>query len=322
MRGKLIGKDQYMKLLRMKQNEITKFLQETEYKGQIDELAVSYSGVDLIERALNKNLVATFEKLRRISEDKVDQLLDVYLQRWDLYDLKTVLRGIVSKADKEYIASLLISGGSLKKNFLMKLYETGDIEEVLKAIDFVPFAEWQDMIKKAKESGDLSEIDTKLSKQYYTGLLTFSKRLAGTGKPFGRFLQNEIDNLNFKTLLRLKKKGFEPAIIRNHMIFEGRILDSRLIEKLIAAEASTLKDVLRWTPYAGLLQETLTETELEVDKFLIQQSFLSVHQMPLTVTAILSYLLAKEIEVKNIKAIVKAKQLGIDERFIEQKLVI
>ena len=37
MKGKLIQRDQYQKMLRMGTNEVTKFLQETEYRKEIDE---------------------------------------------------------------------------------------------------------------------------------------------------------------------------------------------------------------------------------------------------------------------------------------------
>jgi len=67
MRSNLLNKQQYHKLIKMELNSLIKFLEEeTTYKEQIDKLAINYSGVDLIEHALNENLVTTTEKLRRI----------------------------------------------------------------------------------------------------------------------------------------------------------------------------------------------------------------------------------------------------------------
>ena len=55
---------------------------------------------------------------------------------------------------------------------------------------------------------------------------------------------------------------------------------------------------------------------------IIKKSFLAWHKYPLSGLAILSYMLAKRVEAKNIKTIVKAKHLGIDNEFIEKKLVV
>ena len=62
--------------------------------------------------------------------------------------------------------------------------------------------------------------------------------------------------------------------------------------------------------------------ENALDKFLLKESTLLLHQNPLTVSVILGFMYAKEIEVKNLRMLVKGKQLGLEEEFIEQQLVI
>ena len=58
---------------------------------EIDELAVRYSGVRLMETALNRNLVGTWDKLRRISPEEVDLLIEAYLAMEDFRNIKTIL---------------------------------------------------------------------------------------------------------------------------------------------------------------------------------------------------------------------------------------
>ena len=67
MKSLLLKKEDYHKLLKMSLPEITRYLQESEYKREIDELAGRFKGIDLIELAINKNLVNCFNKLKRIS---------------------------------------------------------------------------------------------------------------------------------------------------------------------------------------------------------------------------------------------------------------
>ena len=66
MKSLLFRKDDYQKMLKMGFSEIAKSMQESNYKKEIDVLAGEYSGADLLELALNRNLASSFKKLMRI----------------------------------------------------------------------------------------------------------------------------------------------------------------------------------------------------------------------------------------------------------------
>ena len=87
----------------MKLAEIAKFLEESEYKKEIDELSVSYGGASLLDMALNKNLVRTIEKVRKISSEELRQLIDAYLMRITIRSVKMLLRAKYAKLGKEEI---------------------------------------------------------------------------------------------------------------------------------------------------------------------------------------------------------------------------
>jgi len=46
---KLVPHDMYQRMLSMDLAEITRYLEETQYKEEIDEMAKDYSGADLVE---------------------------------------------------------------------------------------------------------------------------------------------------------------------------------------------------------------------------------------------------------------------------------
>jgi len=66
---------------------------------------------------------------------------------------------------------------------------------------------------------------------------------------------------------------------------------------------------------------SLIMIETEIYKHLLNQSILLLHQHPLSVDVILGYMFAKDIEVRNLRIIIKGKQLGLNEEFIESQLV-
>jgi len=108
MKAKLLNRDDYNKLLKMSFAEITKFLQDSEYKKEINELAMELSGADLLEAALNKNLISSFNKLLRISPDELDLLINAHLRRYDYYNIKSILRGKFANLSNEAIKKMLI----------------------------------------------------------------------------------------------------------------------------------------------------------------------------------------------------------------------
>ena len=55
-KSKLIPREEYLRMLNMGLPELTRLVEEMEYKREIDELAASFSGVDLIENAVSWNL--------------------------------------------------------------------------------------------------------------------------------------------------------------------------------------------------------------------------------------------------------------------------
>lgn len=75
MRIKLFPRDAYPRFLNMSLDEITRKIGESEYKSDIDELSRKYSGSNLIEHALNRNMATSFQKVLWITEGEFYELV-------------------------------------------------------------------------------------------------------------------------------------------------------------------------------------------------------------------------------------------------------
>jgi len=69
-------------------SEIAKFLQESSYRKEINQLANEMSGADLLEAALNLNLAESTKKLIRISSEELALLVKEYSLRKDMKILR------------------------------------------------------------------------------------------------------------------------------------------------------------------------------------------------------------------------------------------
>ena len=305
----------------MELNSLIKFLEEeTTYKEQIDKLAINYSGVDLIEHALNENLVTTTEKLRRISPPELKVLINSYVLIYDIENIKTILRAKKGKFTREYAESLLIPAGSLNKENLLELLKKDDLVDIARSVKI----QGHEIGAQLKIKNDnLTEIENQLDRWYLEELNKVALNLPTEGKLISRFVKDQITITNIKTMLRLKKEEADKSLFVQFLFPAGNIPRSKLIKFATNHSLDEMIEQLKKTPYGAAFTEgSITDYELAMDKLHITRNQLRVHQNPLTVLSILSFMFAKQIEVKNLKTLVIAKQLGIKQEIMENKLLV
>ena len=132
MKSLLFRKQDYDKMLKMGFSEIAKFMQDSNYKKEINELASSHSGADLLELALNKNLAYTFKKLMKISPKELGLVVREYAKRKDIEDLKTIIRGKFTNTDEKAVFDSVTSAGTLSREYQHELIKKDSIEQILK----------------------------------------------------------------------------------------------------------------------------------------------------------------------------------------------
>ncbi|HLC50367.1 MAG TPA: ATP synthase A1 subunit C [Candidatus Nanoarchaeia archaeon] len=331
MKSLLFKKEDYQKMMKMGFSEIAKYMQDSNYKKEINELATSHSGSDLLELALNRNLANSYKKLLRISPNTLGMLVKAYVKRKDVEDIKTIIRGKLTNASQAEILNSITEAGLLDHAFLMSLLKKDSIEEVLKANRMIELSAFKDGLKELKEKNSIVAIENAMDKYYYSSLAEFSKTIPKQGNLFRNFIQKEIDAMNMLTLFRLKKAKFNKERIKTFMVSpSGKIKMSKLADLANVEDFGELAKAFSKTEYGNVVSEgieeykktgSLIKLETGLYKHVLRQSMLMLHQHPLSVDVILGYMFAKEIEIRNLKIIIKGKQLGLKEDFIENQLV-
>ncbi len=324
MKAALLKKQDYLKLLKMDISEATQFLESTQYKREIDELAVNFKGIELIETALNRNLSNTSIKLRRISPEKLRKLLDTYLARRDIYNIKTILRAKYTNNEKNI--QQLLQPYMITQEKLNNLIKKQTPEEVLKDSGMLTPTELKKAIEKLKETKMLVDIENILDQHYYGMMLQVAAGLNSRVTLFKNFLETEIDIINIINIFRFKREGMDKKDIKKHLIPTKK----QLIKKLAESSQDDLSGILESSSYGEISKRGLAEYKqnntliyLEIDlyKHLLKQALQLSGKRPLKADAILGYMFAKEIEVRNLKLLFKAKQLGLPQTFIEEQII-
>ena len=323
MKRKLIPKEDYTKLLNMDLNEIARYLEETEYKKEIDELAFRYSGVDLIDYALSLNLSRIYSKLIRISKGLPRDLIVLYLRKWDFWNIKNILRGKMFGFTNEEIETTLVPAGEFDGEFFKSLLAKESVEEIINAFRGKPF---YSILEKIIHGARLSDVEDELDKFYYTSITSLSAESLDA-KYFIDFIRMEIDIVNMKTVIRLKKEGVTPDEIIAKIIPYGYQLTEDEARKLSAMEIEEIyKAIENYWFVKDLKEAIMTQPMSKIENALTgiwaRRMIKKSSNYPLSILPVLSYMLLKKIEVDNLRIIARGKESGMGVEDIREQLVI
>ena len=329
-RASLFAEDDYRKLMGMGPSGIARFMEESPYQREINDLGARYSGVRLIEYALNHNLAREFDDLLRFSEGRLYELVARYLRKFDAWNVKTVLRGRNSGATDDEIRENLIDAGELDEELIESLIAAPDVEAIVEALDGTMFGEGvAEAVSDYEETGLLTPLENAIDRAYYENLLTESGGDLGPLELYREFIEAEIDFRNVLNALRIARSGAEidPA---EYYIEGGQLFDQSELAAFVT-DTDQLIAHLRDSRYRKDLSGAfdafeedrgITAFERALEEALLAHADRLSHVYPLSVCPVLAYILAKEREVDNIRAIAHGVETGLSRETIESELVM
>lgn len=328
-RGALYDDDDYRKLVRMGPAEIARFMEESTYETEVNELGTRFSGVDLIEYALNHNLAAQFDDILRWCEGRLYEQVARYLRKFDVWNVKTVLRGLYADTDRDTVETDLIRAGEFSERRIGRLLDATAIEEVIEVLSDTPFgSRLEEAYSDYESTGVLVPLENAVDRAYYE-LLSTSDLTGEELATYREFLEAEVDFRNAINALRLARSGAD--IDPSEYYIEGGVLFSPERLHALASNPDELVQRVRESRYGEDLSAALTELEdaesligfeRALEAALLEYADSLGHVYPLSVTPVVSYILAKEREVDNIRAIARGKEAGLSEEEIEEELII
>jgi V/A-type H+/Na+-transporting ATPase subunit C len=333
-RAALFDEEEYRKLVRMGPSAIARYMEETEYEREINELGTRYSGVDLIEYALHKNMARHFHEILDWSEGRLYELLAAYLRKYDEWNVKTIIRGIYSEIPAEEIETDLIRAGEFDDAFLERLASAETIEDAVELLDGTIFGPaTAEAYEEYERSGTLVPLENAIDRTFYESLLAdVPSPRPEPDTPVGQYievLEAEIDFRNVINALRLARSG--ANVDPSEYFIEGGTLFSATELSGLVADQDALVERISASSYGRRLEGALTDLaeaesliafEHALDAALLQYSDRLSYLYPTSVASVLSYILAKEREVENVRAIARAKEVDMPEEEIERELVI
>lgn len=326
----LLGEEDYNKMLQMSVPEISRYISESGYQKEMADLAGKFDGVDLVETATYASMAKVFSSILAASQGELETMVSAYLEKWDIWNLKVILRGKSYGLDTEAIREDLVPAGSLGAESLEKIVALDSIEDIIAAYAKMVSMNAQDVLDAYKVNLNLGAVEDYVDKYHYQRLLASIDPSSRPTRMFEGYIRKEIDVKNLETILKLKAEGIYGEEVMDYIIPGGKQIDRKFATQLanaetIAAAASDLSQLEFYDVIKDLVEAdnvNLSNVVTEMKKYEIAQAKKFSHLYPLSVVPILDYMIHKEVEASNIRTIARGVESGLSKETIKGLLVI
>jgi len=329
----LLSRDVYTRLLVMDVHEIGRFLGETQYRDEMTHYASRYSGADLVEVAVTRNLAETYSDILSFTTGRLRGMVGNYLRRWDTFNVKTVLRGKVSGAEMGEVADTLVPAGAFSETYLKNLIAMESTRAVVEELAKNPTLRiTPEVEREVVEAGKLASFEDHLDMMLYRDLLDVIEPTDNASSLLRDFIRREIDVTNLKVLLKLKAEGLPEDKVQKYLIPGGMefkidrlraLAQSGGVDQILEElEKSSMYEVIKPSIDQFKEDRKLSGLTIALDKALIRTAEKFGRFYPLSVLPIIDYMIRKKTEVDNIRIIARGKERGLSNDVIEDLLVM
>ena len=323
-RSRLLPAEAYNQLLNLEHAEIARYIQDLEYRREIDRYGSTLSGADLIETALVDNLAKDVGDFLSFSKGKLRDILHVYAEKYRVDNLKNIIRGINQSMDKTNLERLVCPINDSDKDLYNKLYDSKSVEDVITSLEGTAYYNPLKKALESRNSDSLQPLEDALDLIYYSNLVSKQPTGGADVEVYRDFIHLKVDIANIKTLLRMRHRGISA---HNELLINGGSLSIDLLSNTQSLD--DLLTSLEGTKYFELLEPHLQKDSVDLnscvhslDEHMANKTKRFSYLYPLSVLPVLDYLLKKEREVYNLRAIIRGKQAGLSNEIIEELVVV
>lgn len=317
MKGLLLSSSKIREMVQVKTlTEVIAILEQTPYKSDMIVSSQRLHGADAIDHALSRNLAKTCSKVLSFSPKQSTEMIERILKKWDVHNIKTIIAGKHAGSSPSEIESFIVPVSRESSWLSKKLIEQPDVDGILRFLSLTPYAcPLSEAMDDYKKSRNIAQLLTGFDKFYYTELAS-SANFTGEQR-LAYLIKTEINIKNIMTILRTKENKLAEKDIMG-LVIGGGTLHTEFLSSI--ARAESVKDVVdKLKSYFDLSEplkkysedRSLVHFETVLEKLLVQKGVMTLRVACLSTAALISFLYLKEIEINNIRKIVRAKEYDL-----------
>lgn len=343
LRSRMLSRDDLLDLVNADGlDRLLGSLAETTYGPDVQAALVRFSGLRCLDEAVRTHLARSLRMLEKLFDGEDRARLQLILHRWDLRNLRTIVRGRIRLEGSERIIGLLVPAGTIDESALRELAAQPGLRAALELmvawnLPSPGTASRLVSVWPEYEAGDDPTVFERELNRAYADVL-HSELAGGPDDELARILRIEIDLINLLTALRLRRAalddepGWDVEDPAGHYLPAGRLPIDLLELVRIAEDAGEVTEILKGGPVlpdwtAALKRWTDEEDLVTLAHDLEDATFRFAIGMfssgdPLGIAIPVAFAWAKENEARNLRLIARGIVHAIPADVIEEELLV
>lgn len=303
------------------------------YQQEMAEALTRFHGADAVEEAVTRNLVATFNTLFGLTQGRLRELTQIFLLRWDLVAVKSLLRARRHNLDEATASMGLMPGPSLTSALQKSFLAHDTMESLVGAL-----ASWrpafcavlEEALPEYQAENEVTPLEERLDREYFVSSVKLLRSADDVdAKILRTALQMEIDRINMRTIFQLKDPSLGLDELAERLLPYG-LLHAGVLQNMAGArDAQHASELLAGTLYKEMADrffmfaQTQRYSPLErlfeslIIRHLKRES--RVHVMSIAV--LMHYTWLKYNEVVNLRLIARGEASKLPRGRIREEVV-
>ena len=288
--------------------EFLRQISETPLREDLGEATAQGAGLGQLDEALSRNSLRAIQQLRSIATGQPAQEIDALLLRYDLQNVKTLVRGVQNGRSADDIVAGLLPAGTIPWSVLQGAAQSTDVASLAQTIS-VAGGKIGQILRAAVGSGanSLLDLEVALDQGYYRAVLAGVR-----GSGVRRYFTREIDVRNL--LIARQLRGAAPNV--RYFIPGGRDVTEADFLRVAAGDNSVSAPELQ-----GILEAPELGGAEAIARRLLDEASRNVAMADALGPGVaLDYLRRKEQEIARLRLIGRAKFYGLSKEELQKEL--
>ena len=315
-------------------------LVKTAYQKPIEAALTRSAGMNCIDEALHNDLINTVGKIRGFFQEETAAMTAIIFRAYDIYNLKTILRGLSKNVSSSDIIAILLPIGELKIGALRELARLNSPREAidLLASQSLPYAAPLLNLRAERPGADIFEMELALDKWHFHQAVQILRSGAESAESLAYALALEADLANLLTVLRFTHDPRERDVLRGKLggdeieplfIKAGRISIEALSTASRQDAVSSAVEYFAGTSFESALRagleiysrsNRLSDIEKKLKHQRLERLAGLIQKDPLGIGVALGYVALKVNEIGNIRWIAQGVNLDLKVEAIQAEL--
>ncbi len=300
-------------------NEIYSKIREENYALPKEDTEDIYA----VERKLEEEVIGSIKKVYMSVPTNVKPFITTWMMKYDIKMVKRAMKGISS--EREISTKNLLPVRIVDEEGLEEMKSARNLQELT---TILKDTELGDALKGKEKVESFFEMDIELDRYLYENIRREVNKIESEERATVRyFFGTYSDILNLKIVFRGLREGIERDTLKRSLLPPGRELEEWKIENMV--ESTSMDEAfieLEGTSYDDLRGAKSSSSDFDIEKNLDKKLLRLVceiySQNILTIGPLLKYLVAKEMELRNLKILVRGTKEGMGPKKMEELMIM